>query len=90
MQCLTIHLAKGQEFQHVYLVGLVEDQLPSYFAKQKGEHSREIEEERRACFVAITRVQGSLTLTYARSYSGYSKAPSRFLLEMGFKAEPAG
>lgn len=85
VQCLTIHLAKGQEFQHVYLVGLVEDQLPSYFAKQKGDKSREIEEERRNCFVAITRVQGTLTLTFARSYSGYSKEPSRFLKEMGFE-----
>jgi len=89
VQCLTIHLAKGQEFQHVYLVGLVEDQLPSYYAKQKGDKSREIEEERRNCFVAITRVQGTLTLTFARTYSGYSKEPSRFLKEMGFELKPA-
>jgi DNA helicase-2/ATP-dependent DNA helicase PcrA len=89
VQCLTIHLAKGQEFQHVYLVGLVEDQLPSYYARQNGDKSREIEEERRNCFVAITRVQESLTLTFARSYFGYSKEPSRFLKEMGFELKPS-
>jgi DNA helicase-2/ATP-dependent DNA helicase PcrA len=83
VQCLTIHLAKGKEFEYVYLVGLAEDQLPSYFAKQKGDNSRELEEERRNCFVAITRVQSTLTLTYASSYSGWAKQPSRFLSEMG-------
>lgn len=83
VQCLTIHLAKGKEFQHVYVVGLAEDQLPSYYAKQKGENSREIEEERRSCFVAITRVQSSLTLTFANKYFGWPKQPSRFLSEMG-------
>ncbi len=83
IQCLTIHLAKGKEFQHVYLAGLVEDQLPSFYAKQKGDDSREIEEERRNCFVAITRVQTSLTLTFADSYFGWEKEPSRFLYEMG-------
>jgi len=83
VQCLTIHLAKGKEFNHIYLVGLAEDQLPSFYAKKKGSHSREIEEERRNCFVAITRVQSSLTLMLAQSYFGWDKAPSRFLREMG-------
>jgi DNA helicase-2/ATP-dependent DNA helicase PcrA len=41
-----------------------------------------MEEERRSCFVAITRVQKTLTVTWARSYSGYAKKPSRFLKEM--------
>lgn len=82
IQCLTIHLAKGKEFQHVYLVGLVEEELPSYYAVGNGGSA--IEEERRNCFVAITRAQASLTMTYADSYFGYSKKPSRFLGEMGF------
>lgn len=82
IQCLTIHLAKGKEFQHVYLVGLVEDELPSYHAVKNGGSA--IEEERRNCFVAITRVQASLTMTYADNYFGYRKRPSRFLKEMGF------
>ena len=85
VQCLTIHQAKGKEFRHVYLVGLAEDQLPSYYARQKGDASREIEEERRNCFVAITRVQSSLTLTFADRYFGWQKQPSRFLCEMGLQ-----
>ena len=81
VQCLTIHLAKGKEFQHVYLVGLAEDQLPSYYAIRSGDCA--IQEERRNCFVAITRTQASLTLTCAKFYSGWRKQPSRFLGEMG-------
>ena len=84
VQCLTIHLAKGKEFQHVYLTGLAEEQLPSYQAVQGG--SSAMEEERRSCFVAITRVQSSLTLTHADSYFGWPKQPSRFLAEMGLHA----
>ena len=80
--CYTIHGAKGAEFQHVYLVGLVEDQLPSYWAVKKGPASQEIQEERRNCFVAITRAESSLTLTYSREVFGWKKAPSRFLKEM--------
>lgn len=81
--CFTIHLSKGMEFDHVYLVGLVEDQLPSWAAINKGADSHEIEEERRSCFVAITRVQESLTLTYSEEIFGWMKRPSRFLSEMG-------
>ena len=80
--CYTIHAAKGTEFQHVYLVGLVEDQLPSWWAVKKGDESHEIQEERRNCFVAITRVQNSLSLTYSREVFGWNKKPSRFLKEM--------
>ena len=83
IQCLTIHLAKGKEFEHVYLVGMAEDHLPSYHARRKGANSRAIEEERRECFVGITRAQTSLTLTYSASYFGWPKEPSRFLSEMG-------
>ncbi|MDX2150534.1 MAG: ATP-dependent helicase [Bryobacteraceae bacterium] len=88
-RCLTIHTSKGMEFEHVYLVGLVEDQLPSFQAVKKGPQSRELQEERRNCFVAITRAQLSLTLTYARRYSGWQKLPSRFLSEMGLLGDGA-
>ena len=87
VQCLTIHMAKGKEFHHVYLTGLAEEQLPSYQAVQGGPSA--MEEERRSCFVAITRVQCSLTLTYADSYFGWSKQPSRFLAEMGLSSGDA-
>ena len=80
--CFTIHASKGMEFDHVYLVGLVEDQIPSWQAIKRGENSDEIQEERRNCFVAITRVQQSLTLTYSHRVFGWPKEPSRFLKEM--------
>ncbi len=83
VRCLTIHSAKGLEWEHVYLAGLAEDQLPSFQSIKRGENSQEMQEERRNCFVAITRAQQSLTLTYANSYFGWRKAPSRFLVEMG-------
>jgi DNA helicase-2/ATP-dependent DNA helicase PcrA len=80
---MTIHSAKGKEFDHVYLIGLVEDELPSFQSKKKGDDSAEMEEERRNCFVAITRTIKTLTLSYAGEYRGWSKKPSRFLFEMG-------
>jgi DNA helicase-2/ATP-dependent DNA helicase PcrA len=80
---MTIHGAKGKEFDHVYLTGLVEDELPSFQSKKKGDRSPEMEEERRNCFVAITRAIKTLTLTYAADYRGWPKNPSRFLNEMG-------
>lgn len=83
--CLTIHASKGMEFGHVYLIGMVEEHLPSWAALQKGDNSLEMQEERRNCFVAITRAQESLTLTYADKAFGWSKAPSRFLKEMGIQ-----
>jgi ATP-dependent DNA helicase UvrD/PcrA len=82
VRCLTIHSAKGLEWEHVYIAGLAEDQLPSFQSIKKGDHSIEMQEERRNCFVAITRAQTSLTLSYARRYSGWPKQPSRFLREM--------
>ena len=81
--CFTVHASKGLEFKHVFLAGMVEDQLPSWAAVKKGEQSREMQEERRNCFVAITRAQESLTLTYSARMWGWRKQPSRFLSEMG-------
>jgi DNA helicase-2/ATP-dependent DNA helicase PcrA len=85
VRCLTIHSSKGLEFKRVYLIGLVEDQLPSWASTKKGDDSFEMREERRNCFVAITRAEEALTLTYSDRYFGYAKAPSRFLTEMGIK-----
>lgn len=82
--CFTIHASKGMEFGHVYLMGMVEDQLPSWAAVKKGADSLQMQEERRNCFVAITRAQEKLTLTCAEKVFGWNKDPSRFLREMGF------
>jgi DNA helicase-2/ATP-dependent DNA helicase PcrA len=80
---MTIHGAKGKEFDHVYVIGLAEDVLPSFQSVKAGENSAEMEEERRNCFVAITRAREWLCLSYADRYSGWPKQPSRFLTEMG-------
>ena len=83
VRCLTVHSSKGLEFLHVYLVGMSEDQLPSFQSKKSGDGSREMQEERRNCFVAITRTIETLTMSYGERYNGWRKAPSRFLFEMG-------
>ena len=79
---MTIHGAKGKEFDHVYVAGLAEELLPSFYSLKSGENSAEMEEERRNCFVAITRAREWLCLSFADSYKGWAKKPSRFLTEM--------
>jgi DNA helicase-2/ATP-dependent DNA helicase PcrA len=83
VQLLTIHGSKGREFEHVFLVGMAEDQCPSYQAVKRGDYSPEMEEERRNCFVAITRVRSTLTVSRSTTYNGWAKNRSRFLDEMG-------
>lgn len=84
VQFLTIHASKGKEFDHVILIGMVNDELPSFQSMKKGIDSVEMEEERRNCFVAITRTQKKLYLTYSAKYYGWRKNPSLFLNEMFF------
>ena len=81
----TVHTAKGTEFDNVFILGLAEDHFPSYFAVKNG--TKSIQEERRNCFVAITRSSGNLCLSYAKQYFGWPKKPSRFLKEMGLTDE---
>jgi DNA helicase-2/ATP-dependent DNA helicase PcrA len=80
---MTIHAAKGREFDRVFVAGLAEGILPSFQSIKAGDNSSEMEEERRNCFVAITRTRERLCLTYSAVYRGYRKKPSRFLSEMG-------
>ena len=79
----TIHGAKGREFETVFLIGLAEEVLPSWHSMKKGDGSAALEEERRGCFVAVTRTKRRLILSRARHYRGWTKQPSRFLEEMG-------
>jgi DNA helicase II / ATP-dependent DNA helicase PcrA len=83
VRCYTIHNAKGMEFPRVFLMGLAEDVLPSFQAIKEGDESIQMQEERRNCFVGITRTSERLIMTYAREYFGWAKEPSRFLKEMG-------
>lgn len=82
VQFLTIHASKGKEFDHVILIGMANDELPSFQSLKKGIDSTEMEEERRNCFVAITRAKKVLYLTYSEKYFGWKKQPSSFLKEM--------
>ena len=77
---MTIHMAKGLEFNYVYLVGMEEDLFPSQLMMSS---RAELEEERRLFYVAITRAKKRLFLSYALSRYRYGHLrncePSRFL-----------
>ena len=62
---MTLHSAKGLEFPHVYLAGMEDGLFPSYMTIT-GDDPEELEEERRLCYVGITRAEQKLTLTCAR------------------------
>lgn len=82
---MTLHAAKGLEFPAVFMVGMEDGLFPSMRALEEG--PKQLEEERRLCYVGMTRAREELHLLYAqsrmqfgqRSYSG----PSRFLEDMG-------
>jgi DNA helicase-2/ATP-dependent DNA helicase PcrA len=79
---MTLHSAKGLEFPVVFLTGLEEGVFPHSRSMQEPE---ELEEERRLCYVGITRARERLMLSYAlhRRIQGYGVGePSRFLLEI--------
>lgn len=77
---MTIHMAKGLEFRNVYIVGLEEDLFPSQMMLS---NRAELEEERRLFYVAITRAQKALFLSYALTRYRFGRLkncePSRFL-----------
>jgi len=101
----TIHASKGLEFAHVFVVGCEEGLLPHHggavvAASEPGDDEAgtvdvaavRIEEERRLMYVAVTRAQRSLTLTWCRERKRgrekYAQLPSRFLAEMQLDARP--
>nr|WP_227871606.1 UvrD-helicase domain-containing protein [Flavobacterium kingsejongi] len=80
---MTIHLAKGLEFPHVFIVGMEEDLFPSAMSMST---RSELEEERRLFYVALTRAEHQAYLTYAQSRYRWGKLtdcePSRFIEEI--------
>lgn len=80
---MTIHSAKGLEFSTVFIVGVEENIIPNI---RMSSSLREIEEERRLMYVAITRAQMHCIITYAKSRYRYGKMefcrPSRFISEI--------
>lgn len=82
---MTVHAAKGLEFDNVFVVGLEEGLFPHSRSLLSGE-KEEVEEERRLMYVAMTRAKNKLGLSWARSrlvFGGrHSSVPSRFLAEI--------
>ena len=82
---MTLHSAKGLEFPHVYLTGLEDGVFPNYM-NITSDDPAEMEEERRLCYVGITRAMDELTITCARQrmIRGETQfnAPSRFVKEI--------
>ena len=79
---MTLHTAKGLEFPRVYLIGMEDNIFPHARALEEAN----LEEERRLCYVGMTRAREQLTMTYARSRSIYGRQdynpPSTFLGEI--------
>jgi DNA helicase-2/ATP-dependent DNA helicase PcrA len=79
---LTVHAAKGLEFPYVFIYGMNEGQFPSKRACEEGGE----EEERRLCYVAITRAQRELAVSFCQKKTRYKEElnlePSRFLREI--------
>ena len=80
---MTVHSAKGLEFDTVFLTGMEEGLFPLF---SSFDEIRMLEEERRLCYVAVTRAKRNLYVTYATSRLSYGKRnypdPSRFLKEL--------
>ncbi len=96
---MTLHSAKGLEFPNVYLTGMEEGLFPSYMFLHSDDPEKEIEEERRLCYVGMTRAMKTLYLTCARQrmvrgevqYNPVSRfikeVPSLLMETAGYKAD---
>lgn len=78
VQLMTIHSAKGLEFEDVFVIRANEGEIPH----QKAEKKDEIEEERRLFYVALTRAKNNLCISYITQKNGNSIKPSRFVEEL--------
>ncbi len=103
VKVMTIHGAKGLEFRYVFLVNMVDKRFPTIERKDPIELPEQLikdikptgdvhlQEERRICYVAMTRAKKHLYLTSAKDYGGQrEKKISRFMIEMGFNGQSSG
>ncbi|MBI2449976.1 MAG: UvrD-helicase domain-containing protein [Candidatus Nealsonbacteria bacterium] len=97
IKVMTIHGAKGLEFKYVFLVNMVDRRFPTIERKDpievpdalikdiKPKGDVHLQEERRLCYVAMTRAKKGIYFTSAEDYGGARrKKPSRFMIEMGY------
>ena len=81
---MTFHASKGLEYDYVFLVGMEEELLPH---KKTIIDNSDINEERRLCYVGVTRARKKLIMTYAKERKIYNKMTprfkSRFVIELG-------
>jgi DNA helicase-2/ATP-dependent DNA helicase PcrA len=100
LKVMTIHGAKGLEFKYVFLVNMVDKRFPTIGRKELIELPEDLikdikptgdvhlQEERRICYVAITRAKKDIYFTSAEDYGGVRKKKlSRFMIEMGYRDE---
>ena len=98
IKVMTVHGAKGLEFKYVFLVNMVDKRFPTIERKELIELPEDLikdikpagdihlQEERRICYVAITRTKKDIYFTSAEDYGGARKKKlSRFMIEMGYK-----
>ncbi|PIR02525.1 MAG: CRISPR-associated protein Cas4, partial [Candidatus Nealsonbacteria bacterium CG11_big_fil_rev_8_21_14_0_20_37_68] len=98
IKVMTIHGAKGLEFKYVFLVNMVDKRFPTIERKELIELPEDLikdikptgdvhlQEERRICYVAITRAKKDIYFTSAEDYGGVRKKKlSRFMIEMGYR-----
>lgn len=82
VQMMTLHAAKGLEYPHVFMVGMEEDLLPH----RNSVEADTVEEERRLCYVGMTRARHTLTFTRSRARQQFGETgacePSRFLADL--------
>ncbi|MFH1894743.1 MAG: ATP-dependent DNA helicase, partial [Patescibacteria group bacterium] len=103
IKVMTIHGAKGLEFKYVFLANMVDKRFPTQERKDlielpedlikdiKPKGDVHLQEERRLCYVAMTRAKRELYFTSAENYGGARKKKlSRFMMEMGYQDKVAG
>ncbi|HCH65676.1 MAG TPA: hypothetical protein DFR83_22930 [Deltaproteobacteria bacterium] len=92
VRVLTMHQSKGLEFDHVWVPGLVDGGIPSWFTVKRHNDAGDdtgIHEERRLLYVALTRARRDLSLSWhRRGTRGYGKSLSRFGPELGDTVRP--